>query len=276
MYSWNEVLDTTKNAKKLVQNSSILNPITRGAIKTIPIVGEILLEMWDQSSSTEDQKISQIIDTLKIIEKGNHRAFRDLCKEFTKNRNEIIDNHDILNQVLFKQYQVLTKINKIDNNIASIESIALINSKKIDELKTAMLSLMTSLGNYKIQGSSRLHLALFAMQKQDQFLKSFKFESTGSYGYYSEEIKKSLPYLCGYVNFDIHITNDHKKFAVYYPTPSGLQYGEMILRSFSNNSEKIRLLEHVGYFLKKYGNEKSLENFSRVIHYDDKRLSLPF
>jgi len=129
---WREVLENAKRAKKFVQDSSILNPLAKGAIKSIPIVGDVLLDMWEQSAAPDNEKISQILETLKMIENGNEETFNTLCVEFRKNHDEIIKNRDLLNQILYGHYKVLEKLGEQDKKLSRIEAKSDIHNDKLD------------------------------------------------------------------------------------------------------------------------------------------------
>ena len=70
----------------------------------IPVVGEILLEMWDQSSGSNEDKSAQIVETLTLIEQGNEETFKILKEKFVENKEEIIKNRELINEILFGQH----------------------------------------------------------------------------------------------------------------------------------------------------------------------------
>ena len=102
MPTWREILSFAKEAKERIQNSSMLNPLARGAIKSIPVVGDILLEIWDNSTDSTKNKSKQILETLTIIEKMNENTFQTFSQTMNDNKDEILKNLDKLNQILFE------------------------------------------------------------------------------------------------------------------------------------------------------------------------------
>jgi len=132
--TWSEVLSFAKQAKELIQNSSMLNPLARGAIKSIPIAGEILLEIWDNSADTAEDKSEQILETLTTIERMNENTFQTFCQKMDENRIEILRNRDKLNQILFETSLILDKIEKMDEKVDVVGSDVLKNQNKLDDV----------------------------------------------------------------------------------------------------------------------------------------------
>ena len=149
MPTWRETLAFAKEAKELVQKSSILNPLARGAIKSIPIVGEILLDIWDISDGSSKNKSKQILQTLNTIERMNENTFLTFSQKMNDNKDEILKNQDKLNQILFETTLILDRINKLDKNVVVVDKkVSLVseyvlqNQTKLDDvLKTQNLIL---------------------------------------------------------------------------------------------------------------------------------------
>lgn len=112
MPTFKEIINTAKMAKEYVQKSSILNPLARGALKNIPVAGELLLEMWDQSAGSDEDKKEQILETLKTIENMNESTFENFKEKLNDNHDEILKNRDKLNQILFDTSQILDELKR--------------------------------------------------------------------------------------------------------------------------------------------------------------------
>ena len=140
MPTWRETLAFAKEAKDLVQKSSILNPLARGAIKSIPVVGEILLDIWDVSAGSSKNKSKQILQTLNTIERMNENTFLTFSQKMNENKDEILKNRDKLNQILFETTLILDKMNKLDENVVVVD-------KKVSFVSEYVLQNQTKLDN---------------------------------------------------------------------------------------------------------------------------------
>ena len=117
MVTFGEIVSYAKKAKKYVQESAVLKPIARIAIKSIPVAGDILLEMWDKSGGSDDVK-DQTLATMDLIIKMNEENFKEFTTELKGNKDEIIKNQGLLTEILLRHDELLEKIEKISGQVS--------------------------------------------------------------------------------------------------------------------------------------------------------------
>jgi len=142
LVTFKEIIGHAKKVKKRVQESSILDPLARLAIKSIPVAGDILLEMWDKSAGSDSVK-DQTLATMDLIIKMNEENFKEFTTELKGNKDEIIKNQGLLNEILFKYDELLGEVKqistKVDKGFKNTE-------EKLDELHKNQMLIFEKLG----------------------------------------------------------------------------------------------------------------------------------
>ena len=112
MINWINVKDSIKNTIKEIQNDSILDTLAQSSLKSIPIVGDLLSDIYNNSKDTPEDKTQQIVQLLETMNNMKEEKLEEFCVELQNNRNSILKNHNFLHEI---SQDVSLILNKLDN-----------------------------------------------------------------------------------------------------------------------------------------------------------------
>ena len=118
-----------KNKANDVLNRIRSNPVAdagvRSLLEEIPIVGTFLLNLYDNSSDSDQEKIEQIKKILSNFEKMNEKSIRELSEKIDENRDRILENSKSLNILKDDTTRI----------VYSLEKLATDENKRFEDVK---------------------------------------------------------------------------------------------------------------------------------------------
>ena len=86
--AYNKVQDSVGRVKE----HKVLNIVVREAIRNIPTVGSYLLEWYDNTGRSEQDKTKQILQFLDNLQQQNEEQFNRISEDLETNIKEIIES----------------------------------------------------------------------------------------------------------------------------------------------------------------------------------------
>ena len=97
---FSEIKEKIKDTIKIVQDDPILDAVAKAAIDEIPFVGGLLVNLYDNSKGTPEDRTSQVLILLKNYENMNEKRLKQEFEKLEENKQEIFKNRDYLEQLV--------------------------------------------------------------------------------------------------------------------------------------------------------------------------------
>ncbi len=131
---WTKVKQNVSNAIREVQKHPVLDAFAQSALESIPVVGGLLVKIYENSKDSPSDKTEQI---LKILKNYEHMNEKDLELEFRKldeNKDEIIKNRDYLKHLVSNTSEILEIVTETNDKTSAIY-------QKVDGISDQILEL---------------------------------------------------------------------------------------------------------------------------------------
>ncbi len=127
---WNDIKDKLKDAISIVQENPVLDAFARTALESVPVVGSLLVKLYENSEGKPEDKTRELLQLLKNMEQMNEQKFEEYCRKLDANQNEILINRNYLKQlvsetstILKEVEQIETKVDKLDSKLNEIQRV---------------------------------------------------------------------------------------------------------------------------------------------------------
>ena len=105
-----------------VKEHKILNIVVREAIRNIPAVGDYLLQWYDDTGGSEEDKSGQILQFLNNLQQQNEEQFNRISEDLKINFDEIIKNGIQISELISKtSTEILEQTRKVSQDTAEIK-----------------------------------------------------------------------------------------------------------------------------------------------------------
>jgi len=119
---WDGIKEKITDTVKIIQVNPVLDSFAKSALVEIPVVGRLLLDLYENSKGTDEEKSQQILRLLRNYEKMSEDNLSKTLRKLEENKEEIINNHDYLEILVADTEIILTKLE--------------LHSEKLDSVKT--------------------------------------------------------------------------------------------------------------------------------------------
>ena len=96
---WTDVKEKISSALDIVQKDPILDSFAIYALESIPVVGGILVKMYNLSKDPPEDKTEQILLLLKKMKEMNDDKLENFCRGLEQNKELILKNQNYLRQI---------------------------------------------------------------------------------------------------------------------------------------------------------------------------------
>src|SRR3989344_3794300 len=104
-----------------IKNNPILDALAQSALEEIPVIGGLLVKLYENAAGDEEDKTEQILQILNNLSKLNEESLEKIIEGLNKNRDEIIKNRCYLAQLLVDTDQIITRLEKQELNSHEIK-----------------------------------------------------------------------------------------------------------------------------------------------------------
>ena len=117
---FSQVKEQISSTIKVIQDDPILDAVAQSAIAEIPFVGNLLLNLYDNSKGTEEDKTQQILLLLQNYENMNEKRLAQEFEKLQENKDEILKNRDYLEQLVSDTSIILEYSERADEKLDEI------------------------------------------------------------------------------------------------------------------------------------------------------------
>lgn len=114
---WTEVKQNVSNAIREVQKHPVLDAFAQSALESIPVVGGLLVKIYENSKDSPPDKTEQILKILKNYEQMNERDLELEFRKLDENKDEIIKNQDYLKQLVSETSEILEIVKNMNKKL---------------------------------------------------------------------------------------------------------------------------------------------------------------
>lgn len=178
------IKEKVTNAITYVQENPVLDAVATSALESIPVAGNILLKMYENSRDTPEDKTEQILQLLKEMEQMNDEKLEKFCSGLEENKELILENQDYLKKISQDTSIIIDKIDSMQKDVVEVkEDVKVVkqDQKKILELLKDKLD--SNEDHEDTEAKSEITILPF---KKDPFLASQKVQ---------EDIRKARVHL---------------------------------------------------------------------------------
>ena len=131
---WSDVKDKVQNALEIVQQNPILDAFATSALESIPVVGSLLVKMYDNSKDSPEDKTEQLLQLLKKMQNMNDSQLENFCRGLDKNKELILKNQIYLKQISQDATIIISKLDEAKKERRTIVKDVQRVENKIDKL----------------------------------------------------------------------------------------------------------------------------------------------
>lgn len=148
---WNDVQAKVQSALDIVQKNPILDAFATSALESIPVIGGLLVKMYDNSKDSPEDKTDQLVQLLQKMQNMTDNQLENFCRGLEQNKELILENQNYLKQISQDTSVILSKLDEAKKERRTIVKDVQRVENKIDKL-------------YKIIEQSKLHV----LEKYDE------------------------------------------------------------------------------------------------------------
>ena len=215
------IKDKLKAALDYVRGNKILDAAAKSLLQEIPIVGDFLVTLYDNSAEDDGAKIEKVIQVLDNLQKFNEQQFEELKNAINSNKENLLQNSESLSLLSETTTKVVNKLDEIHGLMSQLKHQQSTGLQQIrqdiqtseNNLKKFMkLNLSTTQYDVTIQ-SDRLNFYLKLqgfLNKQDKiFFKQLDLAKEILSQFNDDEIMQALD---GKIGKDYALSGLYKKF----------------------------------------------------------------
>ena len=124
---FSEIKEKITDTIKIVQNDPVLDAVAKAAISEIPFAGQLLVNLYDNSKGSPEDRTAQVLALLQNYEKMNEQRLKQEFEKLEENKEEILKNRSYLESLVSDTSIIL------ENQVVASKERAEIN-EKLDSL----------------------------------------------------------------------------------------------------------------------------------------------
>ena len=107
---WREVKIKIQNAIEVVQKDPILDAFATSALENIPVIGNLLVKIYDNSKDLPENKTEQILILLQKMENMQDDELEKFCRGLEQNKTLILENQSYLKEISADTSLIIDKL----------------------------------------------------------------------------------------------------------------------------------------------------------------------
>ncbi len=113
MSSWHIIKQRIELALEKVKATPVLDSAAKTALKSVPYVGEFLINLYESTGGSDQERSRKILEILDKLEKFHVQQFRQLTIMLSDNREMLIHDAKALDNILGMTNETLDRLKKI-------------------------------------------------------------------------------------------------------------------------------------------------------------------
>lgn len=113
MEYWTDVKNKINNTLKEVQKNPILDAFAVSALESVPVVGVLLLKIYENSTDSPKDKTAQILELLQNMSGMSEMKLEKVCREMEKNREEVLTNRSYLKTLVNDTTKIIEELEEV-------------------------------------------------------------------------------------------------------------------------------------------------------------------
>ena len=109
---WGEVKIKIQNAIEVVQKDPILDAFATSALDNIPVIGNLLVKIYDNSKDSPENKTEQILILLQKMENMHDDELENFCRQLEQNKAIILENQSYLKEISADTSLIINKLDE--------------------------------------------------------------------------------------------------------------------------------------------------------------------
>jgi len=215
------IKDKLKAALDYVRGNKILDAAAKSLLQEIPIVGDFLVTLYDNSAEDDGAKIEKVIQVLDNLQKFNEQQFEELKNAINSNKENLLQNSESLSLLSETTTKVVNKLDEIHGLMSQLKDQQRTGLQQIrQDIQTSennlkeFMKLNLSTTQYDVtMPSDRLNFYLKLqgfLNKQDEiFFKQLDLAKEILSQFSDDEIMRALD---GKIGKDYALSGLYKKF----------------------------------------------------------------
>lgn len=134
MTSWYVVKERIQSALQTVKSSPVLDSAAKTALKSVPYLGDFLVNLYDSTGGSEAERTEKILEILGRLEGFHSQQFKQLTSMLADDREILIRDSQALDKVLGAANETLERLRRIDSGQADLRE----SSKQVNEVLSEM------------------------------------------------------------------------------------------------------------------------------------------
>ncbi|MDH3313915.1 MAG: hypothetical protein OER82_05820 [Nitrosopumilus sp.] len=118
---WDDVKEKVSDTIIEIKKNPYLDVVAKSALENIPVIGNILVKLYENAPGKEENKTEQIIQLLQNLEKLNSESLEVISREIKNNENLLINVHDSLTNLTNETSSIYKQLEKHDVNFVEIK-----------------------------------------------------------------------------------------------------------------------------------------------------------
>jgi hypothetical protein len=114
MSSWHTVKQRIELALEKVKATPVLDSAAKTALKCVPYVGEFLLNLYDSTGGSEEERSKKILEILDRLENFHAQQFKQLTMMLSDNRETLSRDAKALDNILVMANETLDYLKRIE------------------------------------------------------------------------------------------------------------------------------------------------------------------
>ena len=120
---WDDLREKLSNALNEIKKNPYLDAVAASALESVPLVGSLLVRLYENAPGEEETKTSQITQLLTHLEKLDTQSLEDICRGIDENKDLLISVDDSLLNLTNEISSIHKKLEKQDTDFIDVKII---------------------------------------------------------------------------------------------------------------------------------------------------------
>ena len=145
---WSEVKIKIQNAIEVVQKDPILDAFATSALENIPVIGNLLVKIYNNSKDSPENKTEQILILLQKMENMHDNELENFCRQLEQNKVIILENQSYLKEISADTSLIINKLDEAKKErkiiVSDIQKIGNNFEKLLEEFEKLKIQVQTN------------------------------------------------------------------------------------------------------------------------------------
>lgn len=118
---WDDIKEKLSSTLTEIKKNPYLDAVAKSALESIPVIGGVLVKIYENAPDGEEDKTSQIVQLLENLEKLNSESLEGICRGIVENQNLLINANNSLDNLTNEISSIHKKLEKQDNGFIEVK-----------------------------------------------------------------------------------------------------------------------------------------------------------